>query len=94
MKRKMSFLPELQEFLKENKLIYTIRKYDMDERDVEIEGVGICHRKPLGKIEHKESLGVFVKSSGFDSLQAWLQKVKLFSRPGDDLYLYEVTYEH
>jgi hypothetical protein len=92
MSRTMSFLPELKAFLKENGLIYTVRKYRMVDAHVEVEGVGQCHRVPIKEISSKEDLLLDVKFSGFPTVEDWWKKIREFiPRVGDPKYLYRVS---
>ena len=86
----MHFLPELKQFLKTNRVIYTVRKYRMTKKEVEVEGVGVCTRVPLGKIDTPDQLEPYVGMSGFDSLSDWLLKIRRFIPPEGDWYLYRV----
>ena len=87
----MSFLPELRDFLKANGSIYTVRKYKMVEKDVEVEGVGLCHRIPIGTISSKEHLQSYVTLSGFPTVEEWWVKILQFiPRELDTKYLYKV----
>jgi len=87
----MSFLPELKAFLKENGLIYTVRKYKMVDAYVQVEGVGECHRIPIGEVKSKEDLVPYVEWSGFLTVDAWWKKIKGFIPNEEDTkYLYRV----
>lgn len=87
----MRFLPFLKDFLREKKEIYTVRKYKMDEREVEVVGVGICKRIPLGEVTGKMQLLKYTPLSGFSRLQDWWDKIQQFIPYLDDkMYLYHV----
>jgi len=86
----MSFIPDLKDFLYENRRIYTVRKFDMQRAMVHIEGVGMCTREPLGKIESFEELETYVDMSGFSTLSAWKRKICQFIPKGESMYLYLV----
>jgi len=88
----MKFLPFLEDFLWEKKEIYTVRKYKMDERDVEIDNVGVCRRIPLGEITDKMQLLEYKDLSGFSTLQDWWDKIQQFiPYAGMKMYLYHVV---
>jgi hypothetical protein len=88
----MSFLPELKAFLKENGLIYTVRKYRMVDTYVEVEGVGQCHRILIKEISSKEDLLPYVRFTGFSTVEDWWKKIREFiPRAGDPKYLYRVS---
>lgn len=86
----MSFMPQLRDFLAEKGMIYTVRKFNMVEKIVHIEGVGDCKRTPLGLIT-KEDLIPFVPESGFETLEEWWSKIRYFIPPGQPMYLYKVV---
>jgi len=89
--RTMSFLPELKPFLKDKGIIYTVRKYKMVDAIVVVEGIGECHRLPLGEISQKEELEPYAENSGFPTLDAWWKKIKYFIPSNlDSKYLYKV----
>ena len=88
----MSFLPNLKSFLRTNGVIYTVRRYSMDERDVEVEGLGTCHREPLGTIQEPLELLQYYKESGFQSPREWWKKIEHFiPDKRTPKYLYRVT---
>jgi len=87
----MSFLPELKNFLKVNKTIYTVRRYKMPAAVVAVEGIGRYKRLPMGTIETKEDLLPYVMQSGFNKVEDWWAKIEYFiPDPKDIKYLYEV----
>ena len=88
---RMSFMPELKEFLLRNGLIYTVRKYKMMRAIVDIEGVGLCDRFPLGKVSSQEDLLPYAENSGFQSADDWWSMVRHFVPDKEStLYLYMV----
>lgn len=87
----MTFMPELKDYLKKNGSIYTVRRYKMVDTMVEIDGIGECHRIPMGSISSSFDLEPYYKESGFDTLDAWWTKIKHFiPQPGAEKYLYKV----
>ena len=86
----MQFLPELKKFLKKEGIIYTVRGYDMVEKDVHIEGIGVCHREPLGEVRDFKDLEQYVPQSGFPSLESWVKKIRRFIQSGGRMWLYKV----
>ena len=87
----MSFMPELKQFLLRNGLIYTVRKYKMLRAIVDIEGVGLCDRFPLGEVSSQEDLTHYAENSGFSSVEDWWSMVRHFvPNEEDTLYLYLV----
>ena len=94
---KMDLAKGLQDFLKKNKTIYTIRKYSMREAPVKVEKLGLYIRIPLGRVREIE-LPKYVKLSGFTTVDSWLDRLKKIN--GEDIinsmYLYkleEVAYK-
>ena len=87
----MSFMPELKQFLIRNGLVYTVRKYKMLRAIVEVEGVGLCDRFPLGEVAGQEDLIPYAENSGFQSAQEWWSMVRHFvPDEKSTLYLYLV----
>ena len=89
--RKMSFMNELTDFLISTGAIYTVRKYRMLDGFVAVEGVGVCRRVFLSIIGRKEELYPYVDKSGFNTIDAWWDKIKYFIPKDTDVkYLYKV----
>ena len=87
----MSFIPQLKEFLLTNGIIYTVRKYKMSDAIVNVEGIGECHRIPVGTMDRKEDLIPYVEESGFETIEDWWKKIKYFiPNSWDTKYLYKV----
>ena len=88
----MSFIPQLKEFLLTNGIIYTVRKYKMSDAIVNVEGIGECHRIPVGTVDRKEDLIPYVEESGFETIEDWWKKIKYFiPNSWDTKYLYKVV---
>ena len=88
----MSFMPQLKEFLLRNGTIYTVRKYKMRNAIVDVEGIGECHRIPIGTIKDKEDLTPYLEESGFESVEDWWKKIRYFiPNSWDTKYLYKVV---
>ena len=86
----MQFIPDLKEFLYDNRRIYTVRKFNMQRAMVHVEGVGMCTREPLGEIKSFDELENYVGMSGFETLSAWRRKICQFVPKGESMYLYLV----
>ena len=86
----MKFLPELRDFLREHRVIYTVRGYDMRRAGVVVEGVGPCRRIPMGRVVTREDLRIYVGVSGFSSLEDWCDKINDFIAPAQNRWLYKV----
>lgn len=87
----MQFLPELKTFLLSRRVIYTVRGYNMSDKDVYVEGVGWCHRTPMGVVRSFDDLAPFVLLSGFSTLEDWVGKIRAFIPVGRSAWLYRVT---
>ena len=88
----MSFIPQLKEFLLTNGIIYTVRKYKMSDAIVNVEGIGECHRIPVGTMDRKEDLIPYVEESGFETIEDWWKKIRYFIPDSwDTKYLYKVV---
>ena len=88
----MSFIPQLKEFLLTNGIIYTVRKYKMSDAIVNVEGIGECHRIPVGTVDRKEDLIPYVEESGFETIEDWWKKIRYFiPNSWDTKYLYKVV---
>ena len=84
-------MPKLGKFLRENGVIYTVRKYKMADKIVDAEWVGYCKRTYLGKVKDFKDLEPFVKESGFETVEDWWEKIKEFiPSKKDSMYLYKV----
>lgn len=92
MTTEMAFLPELRQFLRSHGEIYTVRKYTVVEKDVEVPGVGVCRRIPVMDIADKSQLEPYVGLSGFLTVQTWWSKILEFVPYLDDRkFLYHVV---
>ena len=60
--------------------VHTVRGYDMRDGWVWVEAVegGRCKRYKLNEVFGKEDLRLYVKSSGFDSVEAWWKAIEGF----------------
>lgn len=86
----MKFLPELRSFLREHKVIYTVRGYRARNTYVVVEDVGRCRRILCGVVSSVEDLRPYVELSGFDCIENWWSKIEDFIIPGDRIWLYRV----
>ena len=74
----------VHEFLKNEGFVYTVRGYRMRNMKVNAKGIGVCVRKRCVKkngsdlVMKKEDLKKLVYASGFDSLDAWWDKINMF----------------
>lgn len=88
---KMSFnIVSVYDFLKSWNYVYTVRNYyDNKITIVEVDGIGKCERICIFHINgEKKLLEKYVKDSGFDNLEAWWTKIKMFK--AEYGYLYNV----
>lgn len=89
----MTFLPELQTFLKGNGKIYTVRKYlyDKNVELVFIPGVGGCRRELVLEDIIQWDLKDYYAESGFNSVEDWWDKIiEINHGIPDKLHLYKV----
>ena len=77
-------VPCVHRFLKEKGYVYTVRGYRMRDMKVNVKDIGVCVRKRCVKrngndlVMNKEDLKKLVEYSGFDSLDAWWDKINMF----------------
>lgn len=88
----MQFIPKLAEYLRQHNLIYTVRAYHYSTSEATVSGLGLCRRELIAQLSDKElpTLEAYVAESGFDTLEAWISKIKYFIPPGRAMYLYKV----
>ena len=96
-------VPCVKNFLKENGKVYTVRSFLMEDKEVFVEGIGLCKRtriesntsindKPIGKAD----LYLYWKDCGFkgdnkfDVVNKWWQTIEKFCK-GKPKYLYLVV---
>ena len=87
---KMSFMPQLKGFLLRNKVIYSVRKFDMPSGIVHIEDIGDAYRTYVSQIYSREELESYVNQSGFETLLDWWSKIKYFIPTDGPYFLYKV----
>lgn len=91
----MRFLPSLQEYLKKNGVIYTVRRFFYDPKNnlVFIPGVGACKRQLIDTDGvTKEKLLPYWSQSGFKSVDDWWNKIMDINptTSTNQLFLYKV----
>lgn len=88
----MRFIPELANFVDKMGEIYTVRKYRYAVGDkIYIPGVdGFFTREFIKMVTCKEDLKPFVGKSGFDTVDAWWEKILYFIPLAADKYMYHV----
>lgn len=100
---KMRFdIKEVKNFLKENGFVFTVRGFDMEDKFVEVEGIGKCWRKKIYKIDNQLNLFPYLYLSGFTGgiclhrspdicyLDEWWQTIEKFCK-GKPKWLYLVV---
>ncbi len=90
MDNEMAMMPTLVEFMKTNKFIYTVRRFDYKVKHVVVDGAGKCIRTKITHITNKFDLEPYTKDSGFASTEQWWKTIRTFTRPGDPLILWKV----
>ena len=70
-------------------VVFTVRGYDMKNKNVTVEGVGECKREKIKEIKRAAELIEYVNQSGFLSLLSWWLQIDAFT---DDKkkFLYKV----
>ncbi len=79
---KMKFDVEcVRNCLLENGRVFTVRSWQgclEVESIVEVPNVGMCKKIRIGKIKSKNDIARYVKLSGFDNVDAWMDKINKF----------------
>jgi len=88
----MHFIPELAEYLRQNRRIYTVRAYHYSTSEATVPDVGLCRRELIARLSDEDvpSLKPYVDESGFTTLKAWISKIRHFIPSGRVMYLYRV----
>ena len=91
----MTFYPFLQDFLNENGIIYTVRRflYEPPSGMVYIPGVGGCKRELVFKDVVEKDLQDYYLFSGFQTREDWWDKIQEINKnyKSSKLYLYRIT---
>ncbi len=95
--KSMQFKVEpVRKFLEENGFVFTCRGYLMEDKFVEVEGIGKCWRKKIDEIFKITDLIRYCQLSGFDGIgdininRKWWQTIEKFCK-GKPKYLYLVV---
>lgn len=81
---------QVKDFLGNNGLVVTVRGYDMQDGLVNVEGIGTCRRRKVGRVYKKEELEVLIKYSGFKDTNEWWFWVEKFKCIKKFVYLVKV----
>ena len=87
----MKFEPgRILDTLQDAGTVYSARGYLMKSKDIWVDGVGLCNRKFLKKINQASDLRPYLASSGFISIDDWWKDIQRFTKgrdwtPLDDL---------
>lgn len=87
----MSFLSNLKTFLREHGEIYTVRRYNYQTRQCDVEGVGCCNRRLIMRVSSPKDLDPYIPLSGFQTRRDWWSMIQRFVKPGDDMFLFKVV---
>jgi len=92
---KMTFAPALIDYLNKYQLIYTIRKYKMDDNLVDIKPLGIYKREYIGKVKDYDlkELNRISTWSGFTTWNNWswaVYRVNGTLTCIDNMYIYKI----
>lgn len=74
---------QVRDFLDNNGLVVTVRAYDMQDGLFNVEGVGTCRRRKIGRIYKKEELEKVIEYSGFkdvDDCWIWIERFKCIKK--------------
>ena len=86
----MQLMQELQDFLKDNRRIFSVRKFKMKSSMVLVNGEIKCKRLFIHQIYEKSELLPYVPESGFKLLDDWWKKIKHHIPTEGPYYLYKV----
>jgi hypothetical protein len=87
---KMKFdCKNVKNHLDKSGVVFTVRGYDMKNKNVTVEGVGECKREKIKEIKRAVDLIEYVNQSGFLSVLTWWLQIGAFTAEGKK-YLYRV----
>ena len=76
---KMSFYVDcVRNCLIDNGVVFSVRGYNLENADVQVDGVGTCRRMRGFEVKSKNDLVKYVKRSGFNSVDAWWGAIEGF----------------
>lgn len=67
-------------YLNRNGFVFTVRGYDMENKDVYVDGVGVCERSKVAEVEHPDDLFYETPFSGFSNVDAWWDCINQFCK--------------
>ncbi len=70
----------VKDCLLSHKIVYTVRSWEGYSviNKVEVDGIGLCTKKKLMRINRKEDLMQYLSLSGFGSIDDWWAKIRCF----------------
>ena len=72
-------------------IVFTVRKYELKDEVVFVEGIGKCKRSLVGEISKVRDLKEYWKLSGFEKLGDWVDVIKrMYGSKRKFLYCVEV----
>ena len=80
----------VKKYLKENKKVFTVRGYKMEDKEVLVDGIGLCKREFIKQIYLASNLKEFEKESGFNSAMGWWDVIQKMCKDKTK-YLYLIT---
>ena len=90
METKMQFnCLNVKAYLQRFGYVFTVRGYDMRDKNVMVDDVGECKREKIKEIRDITELTDFVKGSGFLRLFTWWLQINTFTRDNKK-FLYKV----
>lgn len=87
MKNMQFNVKQVKDFLNDNGLVVTVRGYDMQNALVNVEGIGTCRRRKIGRIYKKEELEKVLEYSGFKDIDEWWLWIERFKCVKKFVYL-------
>ena len=90
METKMQFNSlNVKSFLERFGQVFTVRGYDMKDKIVMVDDVGLCKRKQIKEIKRITDLADYISRSGFLSAFSWWLVISRYTN-GKRKFLYEV----
>lgn len=83
----------VRNYLIKHKVVFTVRRGGRYSGEVYVKDIGICYKKYVRKINDIHDIKRYVKWSGFDSVEDWWSKIKMFNACAGYLYRVNVVNE-
>lgn len=90
METKMQFnCVNVKSYLQRFGQVFTVRGYDMKDKIVMVDDVGLCKRKQIKEVKRMTDLADYISRSGFLSALSWWLQIDRFTADSRK-FLYEV----